>query len=231
MNLNGLEIEIKRSNRTKTLSINIERDGSVNVIVPVNLDESKIKEIIKTKEYEIHKQITRNKESNKERIDRKFVAGHSFLYLGKSYNLQIIDNQLVPLKIYKDKFLLSAEFLDKAEEVFVKFYKKQGKPILEKRIAYFKEFIKEKPKDIKIVDLKTRWASCTPLGNLNFHWKCLMAPPTVLDYLIVHEMVHLKHLNHSRKFWDDVSIIIPDYKTHEEWLCKNGVKMTLRDKY
>jgi predicted metal-dependent hydrolase len=231
MNLNGLEIEIKRSNRTKTLSINIERDGSVNVIVPVNLDESKIKEIIKTKEYEIHKQITSNRESNKERIDRKFVAGHSFLYLGKSYNLQIIDNQRAPLKLHKDKFLLSAEFLDKAEEVFVKFYKKQGKPILEKRIAYFKEFIKEKPKDIKIVDLKTRWASCTPLGNLNFHWKCFMAPPTVLDYLIVHEMVHLKHLNHSRKFWDDVSIIIPDYKTHEEWLSKNGVKMTLRDKY
>jgi predicted metal-dependent hydrolase len=231
MNLNGLEIEIKRSNRTKTLSINIERDGTVNVIVPVNLDESKIKEIIKTKEYEIHKQISRNRESNKERIDRKFVAGHSFLYLGKSYNLQIIDNQTAPLKLHKDKFLLSAEFLDKAEEVFVKFYKKQGKPILEKRIAYFKEFIKERPKDIKIVDLKTRWASCTPLGNLNFHWKCFMAPPTVLDYLIVHEMVHLKHLNHSRKFWDDVSIIIPDYKTHEEWLRKNGVKMTLRDNY
>lgn len=229
MNLNGLDIEIKRSNRTKTLSINIERDGSVNVIVPVDLEESKILEIIKAKEYEIHKQITKKKELNKEHINRKFVPGHSFLYLGKSYNLQIIENQDEPLKLYNGKFLLSSKFQEKAEEVFIKYYKKQGKPILDDRINYYKEFIKEKPKEIKILDLKTRWASCTPLGNLNFHWKCFMAPLSVLDYLIVHELVHLKHLNHSRQFWDEVSIIIPAYKVHEDWLRKNGVKLTLND--
>lgn len=229
MNLNGLDIEIRRSNRTKTLSINIERDGSVNVIVPLDLEESKILDIVKSKEYEIHRQITNNRETNKERIDRKFVPGHSFLYLGKSYNLQIIENQTEPLKLFNGKFLLSSKSLEKAEDVFIKFYKKMGKPILEKRVNYFKEFIKEKPNEIKIVNLQTRWASCTPNGNLNFNWKCFMAPPTVLDYLIVHELVHLKHLNHSRQFWDEVSIIIPDYKTHEDWLRKNGVKMTLRD--
>jgi predicted metal-dependent hydrolase len=229
MNLNGLEIEIKRSTRSKTLSINIERDGSVNVIVPVDLEESKIFEIVKSKEYEIHKQITNKKELNKERIDRKFVPGHSFLYLGKSYNLHIIQNQKEQLKLQNGKFLLSSNSVSKAEDVFIKFYKKMGKPILEKRINHFKDFIKEKPKEIKIANLKTRWASCTPAGNLNFNWKCFMAPLTVLDYLIVHELVHLKHLNHSRQFWDEVSIIIPDYKNHEDWLRKNGVKMTLRD--
>jgi predicted metal-dependent hydrolase len=231
MNLNGLDIEIKRSNRTKTLSINIERDGSVNVIVPSDLEESKIMEIVKSKEYEIHKQITKNKELNKERIDRKFVPGQSFLYLGKSYNLHIDEKQDEPLKLRNGKFILASKSIEKAEEVFIKFYKKMGKPILEKRVTFFKEFIKEKPNELKIVDLKTRWASCTPSGNLNFHWKCFMAPISVLDYLIVHELVHLKHLNHSRQFWDEVSIIIPDYKIHEEWLRKNGVKMTLKDNY
>lgn len=231
MNLNGLDIEIKRSNRTKTLSINIERDGSVNVIVPSDLEESKIMEIVKSKEYEIHKQITKNKELNKERIDRKFVPGQSFLYLGKSYNLYIDEEQAEPLKLRNGKFILASKSLDKAEEVFIKFYKKMGKPILEKRVTFFKKFIKEKPNELKIVDLKTRWASCTPSGNLNFHWKCFMAPLSVLDYLIVHELVHLKHLNHSRQFWDEVSIIIPDYKIHEEWLRKNGVTMTLKDNY
>lgn len=229
MNLNGLNIEIKRSNRTKTLSINIERDGSVNVIVPLDLEESQIFEIVKSREYEIHKHIANKKELNKERIDRKFVPGHSFLYLGKSYNLQIVENQKESLKLFNGKFLLSSEFQVKAEEVFIKFYKKRGKPILEKRINHFKDFIKEKPNEIKIVNLQTRWASCTPNGNLNFNWKCFMAPASVLDYLIVHELVHLKHLNHSRAFWDEVSIIIPDYKTHEDWLRKNGVKMTLRE--
>lgn len=229
MNLNGLHIEIRRSNRTKTLSINIERDGSVNVIVPQDLEESKILDIVKSKEYEIHKQIGNKKELNKERINRKFVPGHSFLYLGKSYNLYIVDNQKEPLKLHNGKFLLSSKSVEKAEEVFIKFYKKMGKSILEKRINHFQDFIKEKPNEIRIVNLQTRWASCTQAGNLNFNWKCFMAPLTVLDYLIVHELVHLKHLNHTRQFWDAVSIIIPDYKTHEEWLRKNGVKLTLRD--
>lgn len=229
MNLNGLHIEIRRSNRTKTLSINIERDGSVNVIVPQDLEESKILDIVKSKEYEIHKQIGNKKELNKERINRKFVPGHSFLYLGKSYNLYIVDNQKEPLKLHNGKFLLSSKSVEKAEDVFIKFYKKMGKSILEKRINHFQDFIKEKPNEIRIVNLQTRWASCTQAGNLNFNWKCFMAPLTVLDYLIVHELVHLKHLNHTRQFWDAVSIIIPDYKTHEEWLRKNGVKLTLRD--
>lgn len=229
MNLNGLDIEVKRSKRTKTLSINIERDGSVNVIVPLDLEESKILDIVKSKEYEIHKQITNNKELNRERIDRKFVPGHSFLYLGKSYNLQIVEDQNEDLKLHNGKFLLSKKATDRAEDVFIKFYKKKGKPILEKRINHFKKFLKKKPNEIKIVNLKTRWASCTPTGNLNFNWKCFMAPSTVLDYLIVHELVHLKHLNHSRQFWDEVSIILPDYQIHEEWLRKNGVKLTLRD--
>lgn len=227
MNLNGLDIEIRRSSRTKTLSINIERDGSVNVIVPINLEESKIINILKSKEYEIHKQITKNKDLNKERIDRKFVPGQSFLYLGKNYNLQIDQNQDEPLKLSNGNFVLDSKSIYNAENLFIKFYKKMGKPIIEKRVSFFKEIIKEKPKEVKIVELKTRWASCTPKGNLNFHWKCIMAPPSVLDYLIVHELIHLKHLNHSRKFWDDVSIIIPDYKSHEEWLRKNGVKLTL----
>jgi predicted metal-dependent hydrolase len=104
-------------------------------------------------------------------------------------------------------------------------------PNKEKRINHFKEFIKEKPKEIKIVELKTRWDSCTPMGNLNYHWKCFMEPFSILDYLIVHELVHLKDLNHSRQFWNEVSIIIPDYKTHEDWLRKNGVKLTLNDSY
>ena len=114
MNLNGLDIEIKRSNRTKTLSINIERDGSVNVIVPSDLEESKIMEIIKSKEYEIHKQITKNKELNNERIDRKFVPGQSFLYLGKSYNLHIDEKQDEPLKLRNGKFILASKSIEKA---------------------------------------------------------------------------------------------------------------------
>ena len=228
MNLNGLDIEIIRTQRRKTLSINIERNGTVNVRAPLSLPEDEIRAILITKEYEIHKRITSLKELNKEQINRKFAEGQSFLYLGKSYNLKIVANQKQPLLLKGGYFLLSDRALPKAEEVFIHFYKLHGKPIINDRIAYFQAFIAPKPNQIKLLDLKTRWSSCTPLGNLNFNWKCVMAPSEVIDYLIVHELVHLIHHNHSRAFWDEVSAIIPNYANHIEWLRKNGVKMTLR---
>lgn len=229
MNLNGLEIDIIRSNRKKTVSINIERNGGVNIIVPLDLNESKILDILKSKEYEIHRQITSKRELNKNRIERKFVPGQSFLYLGKSYNLHIVEKQEEPLILKNGKFLLSSNSALKAEEAFIKFYKRQGKAILNKRLEYFTKIIANTPKETKIMELKTRWASCTPLGKVIFNWKIFMALPSVIDYIIVHELTHLKHPNHSRAFWDDVSIIMPDYKTHVAWLDKNGAKLTLNE--
>ena len=77
------------------------------------------------------------------------------------------------------------------------------------------------------MELRNRWASWTPKGNLNFHWKCMMAPVSVLDYIITHELVHLKYPNHSKDFWNEVDKLMPDYRKHENWLKNNGVKMDL----
>jgi predicted metal-dependent hydrolase len=227
MEIDGFDIEVIRSKRRKTLCINIERNGSVNVRVPDGLAEDEIRTILTSKTYEIHKRIAGWKELNKERIIRKFADGQSFLYLGKNYNLKIVSDQQQSLIIKNNTFLLNVEFLATAENTFIHFYKVHGKPLILERIAHFQSLIPRKPNSVKILDLKTRWASCTPGGNLNFHWKCVMAPPQVLDYLIVHELVHLIHRNHSRVFWDMVSAIMPDYQLHIVWLQRNGVKLTI----
>ena len=82
-------------------------------------------------------------------------------------------------------------------------------------------------KSVRVMDLKHRWASCSPGGNVNFHWKCMMAPPTVIDYIIVHELAHLRHANHTRAFWNLVDKLLPDYQDRKEWLRVNGAWMDL----
>lgn len=77
-------------------------------------------------------------------------------------------------------------------------------------------------KSLKINNAKTRWGSCGSSGNLNFTWRLIMAPKKVVDYVIVHELAHLKQMNHSPKFWNEVKLIIPDYKNDELWLKRNG---------
>jgi predicted metal-dependent hydrolase len=83
------------------------------------------------------------------------------------------------------------------------------------------------PQDVRVMELKNRWASCTAGGRLNFHWKCMKALLSILDYIIVHEMAHLLKPNHSAAFWHEVDKVIPDYRERKEWLRVNGAGMGL----
>ena len=226
MNLNGLDINVVRSARKKSMHIVIERDGTVSVQVPENIAYERILSILQAKEYEIHKKLLYWKELNKEQIERPFVAGQSFMYLGKNYNLQIVTGQKSHL-IFKDgKFLLSDQSAS-PRDAFVKFYKKQAKLKIQERLLLYQDTVNKMPGKVEIRELPTRWASCTPTGNIYFNWRCVMAPMVVLDYLIIHELVHLEHPNHSRAFWDKVSILCPNYQQQETWLKRNGVRMTI----
>ena len=80
---------------------------------------------------------------------------------------------------------------------------------------------------VQIREMATRWGSCTPLGNIFFNWRCVMTPLFVLDYLIVHELIHLEYPDHSRDFWSRVSEILPEYGLAKDWLTNNGVRTEL----
>ena len=75
---------------------------------------------------------------------------------------------------------------------------------------------------VSIRDQKTRWGSCSAEGNLNFNWRLIMAPPGVMDYVVVHELAHRKEMNHSRNFWKVVEEAMPDYRKYKAWLKENG---------
>ena len=226
MTLNGLDITVIRSPRKKSMHIVIERDGSVCVQVPEDITDDRILSVLQAREYQIHKKLLYWNELNKEQIDRQYVSGQSFMYLGKNYNLHLVSDQKRVL-IFKDgKFLLSDQ-ADYPREAFMKFYKRQAKLKIQERLLLYQNTVSRMPGKVEIRELPTRWASCTPTGNIYFNWKCIMAPMAVLDYLIIHELVHLEHPNHSRAFWDKVSIVCPGYQQHETWLKRNGVRMTV----
>lgn len=227
MKLENINIIVKRTERKKTLSIFIERDGKVRVLAPKTATKEKIEEIIISKQAAIFSRLAKRKELNEGFVKRRFVNGQSYLYLGRNYKLNIVTNQDVPLKISRGMFCLSKKYIKEADKHFRNFYKARGLEKIGERMKLIEDKFRLKPTTVKVLELKNRWASWTPKNSLNFHWKCAMAPVSVLDYIITHEMVHLKYPNHSSEFWNELDKKMPNFREQEEWLKKNGVKMSL----
>ena len=101
--------------------------------------------------------------------------------------------------------------------------------VIPERVAYFASLAGVDYGMITIRNQRTRWGSCSAKGNLNFNCLLMLAPPEVLDYVVVHELCHRKEMNHSPKFWEEVERIMPDYKERERWLKENGKLLMARN--
>lgn len=208
-----------RSKR-KTFCIQIERDGQVTFRAPLRTSIKQVEGLIEKKRQWITRHLFEWREVYMRRNSQQYLNGDPFPYLGKSYPLKIVKNQSAPLLLKAGSFCLRSDQREnpKASDAFKLFYQEKGIKQIGERVSYFKDALRVKVKRIRIVETRTRWASCSSLGNLNFHWKCLMLPGKVLDYIVVHELAHLKEMNHSRRFWKVVEQILPDYSDRRDWL-------------
>jgi predicted metal-dependent hydrolase len=138
-----------------------------------------------------------------------------------------VEEKLGTLIFNKGYFNLSHSDKKNARDLFINFYKEKLNEKLKPIINRYKDQLGVIPKEIKIMELQNRWASCTSKGNVNFHWKCAMAPIDVLNYIVVHELTHLIHPNHTPAFWNELDKVIPNYDKQIHWLKINGAGMDL----
>jgi len=219
---------LKRSPR-KTASIYIERDGKISVLVPETLTDVEINSVIESKRKWIYTSIAEWEDLNAAKVKREYVNGESFLYLGRNYRLKLVNNQCRSLVLKNGYFCLCSDksTSDKAHDAFKSFYKEKGKDKITERINLYKGRLGVNPKSVRIIELKNRLASCSHKGNLNFHWKVMMTPMKILDYIVVHELAHLLHANHTIAFWNEIDKLLPDYKERKLWLKVNGAGMDI----
>jgi len=116
---------------------------------------------------------------------------------------------------------------DAAKRAFEKFYAEKGLERIRNRVAYFAPKAGVVPSAIDVKEIGYRWASCASDGRLSFHWKCMMAAPKVIDYIVVHELCHMRHRDHTDAFWNEVDKVMPDYYERKAWLRENGASFDL----
>lgn len=221
-----IEYELSRSER-KTASIYIERDGRISVLAPDQWSDEQVHHVLERKRPWIYRGLAEWEDLNATRVEREFVSGEGFLYLGSSYRLTLVEKQSVPLALKDGWFCLRSDAAGKAQLVFKEFYREKGLERIPRRVSYFQRKMGVAATDVRVMELQHRWASCSADGTLNFHWKCMMAPLRVLDYVVAHELAHLIHQHHTDAFWNTLDKVMPDYRERKEWLRVNGAGMDL----
>lgn len=216
----------------KTTDIVIERDGKVVVRPPENYTPEQADAVVHSKRMWIYRNLAEWKDLNATGVTREWVNGETFLYLGAAYRLALVSGQDKALQLKDGRFALSRKVIEKAgasaaRQAFEFFYTDKGQERLTQRAAYFAPKVGVEVAGIKVKDMGYRWASCGKSGILNFHWKCMMAPPQIIDYIVVHELCHLHHRNHTDAFWNEVDKVMPEWRERKEWLRRRGASLDL----
>lgn len=227
-----IEYRLLPGSDRQTTDIVIERDGLITVRPPLRMTPEQVDETVLSKRMWIYRNLAEWRDLNATRVTREWVNGESFLYLGSSYRLQLVQEQDEPLKLKDGRFCLLRSVVETggnhaAHEAFETFYINKGRQRIAQQVAYFAPKVGVSSGTLQIKDIGYRWASCQKNGDLHFHWKCLMAPLTVIDYIVVHELCHLHHRDHSDAFWNEVDKVLPDYRDRKEWLRIRGAELDL----
>lgn len=232
------EIEFNIIHRKrKSISIKIESNGQIIVSAPLRINKEEILQVVKSKSDWIVKNQAEMKKRGLNKITREISEGSTFMYLGEEYPLYLIfdegiKNITVELNkesIERQGFIIHANTMDveKIKIALEKWYREETLKIVTKRIDYYADNFKDKVTNIRVKEQKRRWASCTGKNAILFNWRISMARADVLDYIVVHEMCHMDHRNHSKYFWNRVEEIIPNYKEKHDWLKINGMNLFL----
>ena len=211
--------QIIRSSR-KTLSLIVKSDGSLIVRVPLRTSEKSIREFIEKNRGWIEKNQAKAL-ATLPPVAKQYSSGETFLFLGNTYPLEIVKEQTTNL-LLDQHFKLAESAQSEAAITFEHWYRAQARQILQERVNVYARQHGFQYQKIRITSARTRWGSCSATGSLNFSWRLTMAPLEVVDYVVVHELVHTIIHDHSKRFWRKVEMILPTYKEHRTWLRKNG---------
>jgi predicted metal-dependent hydrolase len=227
-----IEYQLLPGSSRETTDIVIERDGKIVVRPPSDFTPEQVDAVVESKRMWIYRNLAEWKDLNASAVAREWVNGETFLYLGRAYRLSLVAGQECALQLKEGRFCLSRQVIEKgdtdtAKQAFESYFSEKGRHRFSDRIAYFAPKVGVDVVGIKVKDMGYRWASCGKQGVINFHWKCMMAPPRIIDYIVVHELCHFHHRNHTDAFWNEVDKVMPDYRERKEWLGKHGASLDI----
>ena len=220
---NTVEYVVQHSPNAAETRIDVDIHG-VAVVIPEGEEVQPTEILRENAAWVIDKQ--RNYDTYRNQIpDRSFEAGESFPFLGEDRELVIESRQKHGIAEDSIRLRKSAVTQSSIKPVLENFYRSRARDYLTERTNYYAKQMGVEYEKLELRNQRTRWGSCSTSGTISLNWRLIMAPPDIVDYLVVHELAHLIEQNHGRDFWRLVGEHIPEYKQKAEWLEQNSAKL------
>lgn len=220
--VDDLRLEVRRSSRRRTLGLTVDRGGELVLSAPEELDDRTLRAFVREKKFWIYTKLAQKEALRPAGSPKEIVNGEGFLYLGRSYRLLLVGGQDRPLKLEGGRFRLDRAEVRHGRDHLVRWYTEHATAWLHRRVEQWTLLLGLEATTVKVLNLGNRWGSCGESGALNFHWKSILLPPSVVDYVVVHELAHLREPNHTPAFWTRVERALPDYEQRKRWLAEHG---------
>jgi len=223
------EYEVIRRPRRKTVGICVKPDQTVQVTIPKRFPLAKVDALVRGKASWIQRKLSRYQDIQVQHQPKQYISGEMFTCLGHDYRLQVVDGAETSVSMRQESLQVEIPYnltlepralsVAKALETW---FRKQAQHHLIERTMYYAKRMHITPASIGIKSYRSRWGSCHADGRIYFNWRIIMAPPFVVDYVLVHELCHLTHHNHSRDYWLLVESVIPEYCEAKRWFKQHG---------
>lgn len=217
---------VRSSRRKKTIALSLGEQG-LTVLAPMRTPGETLEAIVKKRSaWIVAKQAQLTERLSHRDPPRTLRSGEMLNYLGRQYRLKHVPD--LPSTRMWGRYIQVSE--DTSEEVYAAlrgWYRNRAEEKLLARVAHYAPKLDHRPSKVLIREQKRRWGSCNAKGEVRLNWRIIMAPLSLIDYVVVHELVHLEHLNHSKAYWQRLYEILPDYKERQRQLDQLGIRLTL----
>lgn len=223
LDVGHLHFRVRWSPRRKTMGLTVERDGSLTLAAPPSCPTERLVKFAKSKTYWVYTQIAKRDLLRRPHYEKSFITGEGFDYLGRTYRLLLVDDDKgEPLRLRGGRLELHRGQAGEGSALLRRWYVRLGQTWLRTRVQRLAGQVGVDTPPVQVQDLGYRWGSCGRNGRLYLNWQVMALPPSIVEYVIVHELVHLREPHHTPRFWRLLSRVLPDYAQRRERLAEMG---------
>lgn len=222
LHVDDLTFELRRSPRRRSVQVTVDRGGELVLSAPEGCPVATIEDFVREKRFWIYTKLAEKEALRPPHTVKEYVSGEGFPYLGRSYRLRLVDAQEVPVKLTRGRFNMRRMDAAQGRDHMVAWYRCHALPWLRKQVRRHQDRVGVEPAGVVVQDLGYRWGSCGKRAKLYFHWRSILLPAKLVEYIVVHELVHLREPHHTPEFWSRLERAMPDFAQRKQWLAEHA---------